>query len=52
MKAALFKLPGEVETREAPRPVPGPGEVLVHMTACGVCGGDVTPFRMVGYSDC
>jgi threonine dehydrogenase-like Zn-dependent dehydrogenase len=45
MKAAFFKLPGEVETREAPRPAPGPGEALVRVTACGVCGGDVAPFR-------
>jgi L-iditol 2-dehydrogenase len=45
MKAAYFKLPGEVEAREVPRPVPGPGEVLVRVAACGVCGGDVAPFR-------
>ena len=45
MKAAFFKLPGEVEIRDVPRPVPGAGEALVRVSACGVCGGDVQPFR-------
>ena len=42
MKAAILKeysTPLVVE--ELPRPKPGPGEVLVKVRACGVCGTDV-----------
>ena len=45
MKAAFFKLPGEVEVREVPEPSPGPGEVLVRVLACGICGSDVAAYR-------
>ena len=45
MKAAFFRLPGEVETRDLPVPVPGAGEVLVRVLACGICGSDVDAFR-------
>jgi L-iditol 2-dehydrogenase len=30
----------EVALLEAPMPAPGPGEIVVKMTACGVCGTD------------
>ena len=30
----------EVAVLEAPQPQPGPGEIIVRMTACGVCGTD------------
>ncbi|QGZ42901.1 alcohol dehydrogenase catalytic domain-containing protein [Pseudoduganella flava] len=33
--------PGEVELVERSVPVPGPGEVLIAVEACGVCGADV-----------
>jgi L-iditol 2-dehydrogenase len=32
----------EVAIEEAPDPVPGPGEVVCRVLACGVCGSDVT----------
>jgi len=32
---------GFIEVREAPEPVPGPGEVKIKIAACGVCGTDV-----------
>jgi L-iditol 2-dehydrogenase len=32
---------GYLELREAPEPVAGPGEVIVEVKACGICGTDV-----------
>ncbi len=45
MRAAVFVEPGRVEIREVGRPSPGPGEVLVRVAYCGVCGTDVHGFR-------
>ncbi|MGC9468308.1 MAG: alcohol dehydrogenase catalytic domain-containing protein [Anaerolineae bacterium] len=45
MKALTILEPGRVEVREIPRPDPGPGEVLVKVAACGICGTDVHIFR-------
>jgi L-iditol 2-dehydrogenase len=33
--------PGFVELREVAQPAPGPGEVLIEVKACGVCGTDI-----------
>jgi L-iditol 2-dehydrogenase len=41
MRAALFLGPNEMELREVPRPAPGPGEMLVKVAACAVCGTDL-----------
>lgn len=41
MRAAVVDGPGQVEVRSVPDPVPGPGEVLVRVGACGLCGTDV-----------
>jgi L-iditol 2-dehydrogenase len=41
---ALFKTatgPGHMELREAPRPSPGPGQVVVEVQAAGICGSDL-----------
>ena len=35
------KGPGFLELREVPVPVPGAGEVLIEVKACGICGTDV-----------
>jgi L-iditol 2-dehydrogenase len=35
------KGPGFLELREVPVPQPGPGEVLIEVKACGICGTDV-----------
>lgn len=32
---------GFVELREMPEPSPGPGEVLIEVKACGICGTDI-----------
>jgi 6-hydroxycyclohex-1-ene-1-carbonyl-CoA dehydrogenase len=42
MRAALFLGPERpLEVREVPDPVPGPGEALVRVAACGVCHTDL-----------
>ena len=41
MKAAVVQRPEVVETCEVERPLPAPGEVLVRVAYCGVCGSDV-----------
>jgi len=41
MRAAVLHAPGDVRIEERDRPVPGPREVLVQITAVGVCGSDV-----------
>jgi (R,R)-butanediol dehydrogenase/meso-butanediol dehydrogenase/diacetyl reductase len=45
MKAALLYDAGDLRVESVPRPVPGPGEVLLAITAAGVCGSDVSMFR-------
>jgi L-iditol 2-dehydrogenase len=35
------KGPGFLELREVPEPSPGPGEVLIAVKACGICGTDI-----------
>jgi 2-desacetyl-2-hydroxyethyl bacteriochlorophyllide A dehydrogenase len=41
VRAALITAPEEVEVAERPTPDPGPGEVLVELEGCGVCGSDL-----------
>jgi len=41
MLAAVVPEPGRIEVREVPDPTPGPGEALVRVAACGVCGTDL-----------
>ena len=41
MSAARLYEPGPVRIEEVPTPSPGPGQVLVEVAACGVCGSDV-----------
>jgi alcohol dehydrogenase, propanol-preferring len=42
MRAALFDGPGTpLVVREVPRPVPGPGDALVKVAACGFCHTDL-----------
>jgi len=41
MRAAFAKAPFDIELREIAAPKPAPGEVLVRIGACGVCGTDV-----------
>src|SRR6516162_7624379 len=42
MKAAVIKAPNAaVSIEERERPLPGRGEVLIRVRACGVCHGDL-----------
>jgi threonine dehydrogenase-like Zn-dependent dehydrogenase len=45
MKAAVIAQPGVVELREVPTPSPGPGQVLVELEGCGVCGSDLAVWQ-------
>ena len=57
MKAAVYRALNQVNIEEVPRPEPGPGEVLLRVQACGVCGtdlkkiahGDPPPPRIFGH---
>jgi len=40
MRAALVKAPGKVKIADVPPGRPGPGETLVRIALCGVCGSD------------
>lgn len=41
MPAAVYQRPGVVEVEQRPVPRPGPGEVLVEVDHCGICGSDI-----------
>ncbi len=41
MRAGVYSGPGQVALAERPLPAPGPGEVRLRVTACGVCGTDL-----------
>lgn len=41
MKAVIWVTPGEVRLKEVPPPSIGPGELLLEMRACGLCGTDL-----------
>jgi 2-desacetyl-2-hydroxyethyl bacteriochlorophyllide A dehydrogenase len=41
MLAAVYRAPGEISVEEVPVPRPGPGEVVVEVGHCGVCGSDI-----------
>lgn len=45
MKAAVFQGIGQVEVLDVPRPEPGPGEVLIRVGYCGICGSDLEAFH-------
>ncbi len=57
MRAAVYRGPNEVSIEDVPVPAIGPGEILVRVRACGVCGTDlkkiehglVTPPRIFGH---
>lgn len=41
MKSLLLSAYSHLEIADMPAPEPGPGEVLIHVEACGICGSDV-----------
>lgn len=44
MRAGVLHAAGDLRVEDKPVPVPGPGEVLVRVAVCGVCGSDATEF--------
>jgi threonine dehydrogenase-like Zn-dependent dehydrogenase len=45
MRAAFFVEERSMVVREAPVPEPGPDEVRVRVTYCGICGSDVSLYK-------
>jgi NADPH:quinone reductase len=45
MRAAILAGPRRFELVDVPRPAPGPGEVLVRLAGCGVCGSSLVPWE-------
>jgi len=41
MLAAVYSGGGKIAVEQVPRPEPGPGEVLVEVAECGICGSDL-----------
>src|SRR5258705_5323094 len=41
MRAAVLREGGMVERADGPEPIPEPGQVLVGVKACGICGSDL-----------
>ncbi len=44
MRASVLHGVGDLRVDEKPVPEPGPGEVLIRVAVCGVCGSDATEF--------
>jgi threonine dehydrogenase-like Zn-dependent dehydrogenase len=45
VKAARITAKGQAEVYDAPEPEPGPGEALVRIRQCGICGSDLHVYR-------
>jgi threonine dehydrogenase-like Zn-dependent dehydrogenase len=45
MRAAMLAAPRRIELVEVDRPAPGPGEALVRLEGCGVCGSNLVPWQ-------
>ena len=48
MKAAVLHAIGDLRVEDVPIKPPGPGEVAVRVTACGICGSDLQRFHETG----
>jgi 2-desacetyl-2-hydroxyethyl bacteriochlorophyllide A dehydrogenase len=44
MRAVVLERPGQVAVQTRPDPTPGDGEVVVRVSACGICGSDLHIF--------
>ena len=42
LSAAVFAAARTMEVREVPTPSPDPGEVLIRVDYCGICGSDLS----------
>jgi len=41
MRSAVYRRPGDIGVEDRPVPRPAPGEVLVEVAYCGICGSDL-----------
>lgn len=41
MKVSMWYNNKDIRTEDVPRPEPGPGEMLVKVMSCGICGSDI-----------
>ncbi len=48
MRAAVMYTPGDIRLEDVPKPVAGPGEVLLKVDAVGVCGSDLPRMLIKG----
>jgi len=48
MTAAVMYQPDDIRVEEAAAPTPGPGELLIKVAACGVCGSDIPRMNFAG----
>ena len=39
MRAAVYHGRRDIRIEDVPDPIAGPGEVLLEVTVCGICGG-------------
>jgi L-iditol 2-dehydrogenase len=44
VKALVLEAPSQFSIEEVPDPIPGPGDALVEIESCGICGSDVHGF--------
>jgi (R,R)-butanediol dehydrogenase/meso-butanediol dehydrogenase/diacetyl reductase len=44
VRAARWHGRGDVRVEDVPQPVPGPGELLLHVSWCGICGTDLEEY--------
>ncbi|HET8577604.1 MAG TPA: alcohol dehydrogenase catalytic domain-containing protein [Methylomirabilota bacterium] len=44
MRAAVYTGPGSIQLRDWPEPAAGPGELLLRVRGCGLCGSDLVKF--------
>ena len=45
VKAAVYTRPGRLQLGDWPEPRIGPGELLVRVRGCGLCGSDLARLR-------
>lgn len=51
MKAAVLHGPRDIRVEEVPTPKPGPGEVILKVKACGICGSDLHDYKNFVYTE-
>ena len=49
MRALVYRGPGRIALEDVPRPLAGPGEVIVQVAAVGICGSDMHAYH--GHDD-